>query len=224
MTTNLLAIEASQGICSVGLLRDGTRIVLSEHVRKKHNERLLPMLSELRETAGLTQPALLDTLDAVAFGCGPGSFTGVRIAAAAAQAVALAAGASIVRVSSSEAMAERALQIQAVAPGVITAIRSRRDLYYLAGYERSAAGAVRSSADRLFDAAPDAAFRDRYAAWPLVGETPEWWRGSPGLDVEVDAHALLDVAERMMADGLAVDPAEGLPEYFSGDSPWRKSS
>ena len=223
MTTNLLAIETSQGICSVGLLMDGTRIVLSEHVRKKHNERLLPMLSELREAAGLTQPALLDTLDAVAFGCGPGSFTGVRIAAAASQAVALAAGASIVRVSSSEAMAERALQSHPAAPGVITAIRSRRDLYYLAAYAGSAAGPVRSSADRLFDAAPGENFTDRYFAWPLVGETPEWWPGARGLEVEVDAHALLDVAERMMADGLAVDPEQGLPEYFSGDSPWRKS-
>ncbi len=224
MTTNLLAIETSQEICSVGLLTDGTRIVLSEHVRKKHNERLLGMLSELREAAGFTQETLLKHLQAVAFGRGPGSFTGVRIAAAAAQAIALAADATMIRVSSSEAMAVEALKKQPEAPGLITAIRSRRDLYYLAAYENDETVPIPSSGDRLIDAAPDTDFDRRYRTFTLVGETPEWWTGPAALAVEVDAHAVLDVADRMLARGQVVDPADGLPEYFTGDSPWRKST
>ena len=224
MATNLLAIETSQGICSVGLVTDGTRIVLSEHVEKKHNERLLPMLSELRESAGLSQQALLENLAAVAFGRGPGSFTGVRIAAAAAQAIALAADASVVRVSSSEAMALQALEELPSESGVITAIRSRRDLYYLAAYERADGGLARSSPDQLFGSAPEGLLASQCDRWPLVGVTPDWWEGSAAVEMAVDAHALLDVAERMLKEGQAVDPAEGLPEYFSGDSPWRKSS
>ena len=46
---NLLAIETSGAVCSVGLCVDGNRFVRSEHVEKKHNERLLPMLEGLRE-------------------------------------------------------------------------------------------------------------------------------------------------------------------------------
>ena len=140
---NLLAIETSGAICSVGLCVDGNRFVRSEHVEKKHNERLLPMLEALREEAGLSRPALLEVLDSVAFGRGPGSFTGVRIAAAAAQAVALAAGANIVRVSSSEALSLAASRQLIDADGVISAIRSRRDLYYLAAYERTSDGVQR---------------------------------------------------------------------------------
>lgn len=224
MTMNLLAIETSQGICSVGLLLDGTRIVLSEHVEKKHNERLLPMLTELRDSAGLTQQGLMECLDFVAFGRGPGSFTGVRIAASAAQAIALAAGASMLRVSSSEAMAEQVLKTLAVDGGVVTAIRSRRDLYYLAAYQAIDGAPVRSHVDTLYDVEPDDGFVSRYGQWTLTGETPGWWQGSPAVEAAVDAHAILDVAERMLLAGEAVDPALGLPDYFSGDSPWRKSS
>jgi tRNA threonylcarbamoyladenosine biosynthesis protein TsaB len=218
----MLAIETSGEICSVGLNVDGNRFVVSEHVQKKHNERLLPMLTELRETAGLSQTALLDCLDTVAFGCGPGSFTGVRIAAAAAQAVALAAGATMIRVSSSAAMASTAFHALPEAVGVITAIRSRRDLYYLAAYSTSNGETRTSAADRLCESEPDVEFARLYADWPLIGATPEWWKGERAIPVSVDAHALLEVAEVMRRNGEMVDVAAGLPEYFSGDTPWRK--
>ena len=65
---NLLAIETSNAICSVGLRIDGNRFIRSEHVDKRHNERLLPMLSSLCEEAGLGQRQLLEKLDGVAFG------------------------------------------------------------------------------------------------------------------------------------------------------------
>jgi tRNA threonylcarbamoyladenosine biosynthesis protein TsaB len=221
--TNLLAIETSGETCSVGLNMDGNRFVLSEHVQKKHNERLLPMLTDLCVTAGLSRTALISRLDAVAFGCGPGSFTGVRIAAAAAQGIALSAGACIVRVSSSEAMAHRALQSLPTVPGVVTAIRSRRDLYYLAAYERVDPVVRCAFPDQLFDSAPSGEFDLRFGDWKLIGATPEWWSGPPPAQITVDAHALLDVAEQMHARGEVVDAAAGLPEYFSGDSPWRKS-
>ena len=87
---NLLAIETSGAACSVALSLDGNRFSESEHVVKRHNEVLLPMLTALRERVSLDAAELAQLIDGVAFGCGPGSFTGVRIAAAAAQAIALA--------------------------------------------------------------------------------------------------------------------------------------
>ncbi len=218
--TNLLAIETSGAVCSVGLCVDGNRFVRSEHVEKKHNERLLPMLQLLCEDAGLSRQALLDAIDSVAFGRGPGSFTGVRIAAAAAQAVALAAGADVVRVSSSEALAQAAVNADALA-GVITAIRSRRDLYYLAAYERRGDQVAPLAGDALCESPPT--FDGVPSDWPLVGERPDWWLGSAVDAPAADAGTLLDVALRMLAEDLAVPAEAGLPEYFSGDSPWRKS-
>lgn len=218
---NLLAIETSGAICSVGLYVNGNRLVRSEHVEKKHNERLLPMLEALREESGLSRPALLDAIDSVAFGRGPGSFTGVRIAAAAAQAIALAAGADVVRVSSSEALALAAGRQLVEVGGVISAIRSRRDLYYLAAYEWTATGVQLREKDALRESPPQfaAAFWD----WPLVGERPDWWSGPYVETAPPDAEALLDVAMTMLANNEAVSVEAGLPEYFSGDSPWRKS-
>lgn len=218
---NLLAIETSGALCSVGLCVDGNRFVRSEHVEKKHNERLLPMLEQLREEAGLSRQLLLNMIDVVAFGCGPGSFTGVRIAAAAAQAIALAAKADVVRVSSSEALALRAIQHLTDAPGVISAIRSRRDLYYVAAYECAEFG-VRQVGETVLSDSP-LRFPDTVLCWPLVGERPGWWSG---IFVETplpDAATLLDIATTMIANGESVPVEAGLPEYFSGDSPWRKS-
>ena len=219
--TNLLAIETSGAVCSVGLCVDGNRFVRSEHVEKKHNERLLPMLDALLGDADLSQGDLLTLLDVVAFGRGPGSFTGVRIAASAAQAIALAAGAQMVRVASSEALALTAVQQRTDADGVVTAIRSRRDLYYLAAYERTPEGVSLRQADVLAEAPPE--FNDDFSSWPLVGECPPWWPGPVAAIEWPDAGVLLEIAGILAAKGESVDAAIGLPEYFSGDSPWRKS-
>lgn len=225
---NLLAIETSGAICSVGLHVDGNRFTRSEHVEKRHNELLLPMLSGLLEDAGLSHTQLLGKLDGVAFCRGPGSFTGVRIAAAAAQALALAADAYILRVSSSEMLALKALQdaaeagIQNVA-GIITSIRSRRDLYYLATYEVVADRPVAALTDDLYESSPDASFYTEHGDWLVAGGTPDWWQGRQSAVTTPDAAQMLDLAAAMVVRGEQVDVAAGLPEYLSGDSPWRKS-
>lgn len=225
---NLLAIETSGAICSVGLQLDGNRFKRSEHVEKRHNELLLPMLSSLLDDAGLSQAQLLEKLDGVAFGRGPGSFTGVRIAAAAAQALALAANAYILRVSSSEMLALKALQDAAQAgihnvAGVITSIRSRRDLYYLATYEVLAEQPVAVLTDDLYESSPEPSFYLEHSGWLVAGSTPDWWQGRQSVAVTPDAAQMLDLATAMVSRGEQVDVAGGLPEYLSGDSPWRKS-
>ena len=220
---NILAIETSGAVCAVGLLVNGNRFLRTEHVQKRHNERLLPLLEELRDQAGFDQKQLLDALDVVAFGRGPGSFTGVRIAAAAAQALALAANGRVLPISSSEVLAMQALESQSDAAGVLTSIRSRRNLYFLAAYRNDGGVPFRELADVLHEASPEEAFYQRHEDWLLAGEAAPWWVGPPAVAPSGDAGALLSLGQRYFSLGGDLDPAEGLPDYPEGEIPWKKN-
>ena len=96
------AIETSTEWCSVALWRDGELGAIEERAGSRHGELVLPMLDRLLAAAGLE----VADLEAVAFGAGPGSFTGLRIACGIAQGLAFARGLPVLGVSSLEAMAE----------------------------------------------------------------------------------------------------------------------
>src|SRR3954465_6949708 len=96
------AIETSSDWCSVALWLDGEIASLEERAPNRHSELALPMLKKLLQARGL---AARD-LEAVAFGSGPGAFTGLRIACGLAQGLAFARGLPVAGVSSFEAMAE----------------------------------------------------------------------------------------------------------------------
>ena len=98
----LLGVETGSDACSAALYVDGAVLHRSEITPRKHAERLLPMFEELLAEAGL---ALAD-LDALVLGRGPGSFTGVRIAAAAAQGIAFAMEKPVLCISSLAALAQ----------------------------------------------------------------------------------------------------------------------
>lgn len=97
----LLAIESSTELFSIALLLDG-RIVEREGARGvPHSEIALPMLQALLDEEGLT----LRDLTGIAFGAGPGAFTGLRLAASVAQGLAFGSGLSVLGVGSLEALA-----------------------------------------------------------------------------------------------------------------------
>lgn len=97
----ILAIETSGVHCSAAVWADGSLYVRHQEAPRRHGELLLPMMEAVLEECGI---ALTD-LDAVAFGHGPGSFTGVRIAAAVAQGAAFGAQRPLVGVSTLAALA-----------------------------------------------------------------------------------------------------------------------
>jgi tRNA threonylcarbamoyladenosine biosynthesis protein TsaB len=98
----LLGLETSGEACSAALLVDGAIVQRLELAPRRHGELILGMLEALLEDGGL----LLPDLDAIAFGRGPGSFTGVRIAVAVAQGIAFGAGLHTVPVSTLAALAQ----------------------------------------------------------------------------------------------------------------------
>jgi tRNA threonylcarbamoyladenosine biosynthesis protein TsaB len=125
---NLLAIDTSTEYCSCAVWRNGEVLLRGELAGQRHSEILLPMIDDVLKHAGLT----LRQLDGIAFGAGPGSFTGIRIACSVVQGLALGAELPVVPVCTLEALAE-----QANADDVVAALDARLDEVYLAYYRRA---------------------------------------------------------------------------------------
>jgi tRNA threonylcarbamoyladenosine biosynthesis protein TsaB len=123
----ILSIETSTEYCSVGLWQDGTVIERCESVGQKHSEVLMEMLDALLQDSGCR----IRDLDGIAFGKGPGSFTGVRIACSVAQGLAFGANLPVVGICTLEAVAETSGKDK-----VIAVLDARMGELYLAAYEK----------------------------------------------------------------------------------------
>ena len=99
----ILAIETATEACSAALLIDGQISERYQVQPRMHSQLILPMMDELLAEADLP----LTSLDAIAFGRGPGAFTGVRIAVGVAQGAAYAVDLPVVPISTLAALAQR---------------------------------------------------------------------------------------------------------------------
>lgn len=127
----ILALDTSTEYCSVALWRDGDVDAREALAGQRHSELLLPMVDALLERHGLR----LKGLDGIAFGEGPGSFTGLRIGCGVTQGLAFGAGLPVVGVSTLLALAEAARSGRAVC-----CLDARMGEVYHAAYARSDAG------------------------------------------------------------------------------------
>ncbi len=211
----LLAFDTSTRWLSVACGTGEHWATRSEPAGQAHSERLLPLVDAVLEEAGWR----LGELDAIAFGAGPGSFTGVRIACGVAQGLALGADLPLVPVSTLEALAQTAWRARGVTR-VFACLDARMREVYIAAYRREVdrwsvvaepavvpPGAVAVPEGMLtwFGAG------DGFAAYPQLGLAP----GIDACDPQVmpDARAIAELAALKFADGQAVDAAHALPLY-----------
>jgi tRNA threonylcarbamoyladenosine biosynthesis protein TsaB len=147
---NLLALETATESCSVALLAGERLFARSELAPRRHAELLLPMCDEVLAEAGFSRRGL----DAIAVGCGPGAFTGVRLAISAAQGMAFALGVPVLPVSSLAALALQAPDNDAP---ILAVVDARMGEVYAGWYRRLPNGLVESIAGETVGHAADLA-------------------------------------------------------------------
>lgn len=158
----LLAIETSTIACSAALLLGDDVRERYELAPQRHADLLLPMIGELLAEAGLA-PAQLDGL---AFGRGPGAFTGLRIAAGVAQGIACGADLPVAPVSTLAALAQGATDRSR---RVLAAMDARMNEIYWGIYEADDSGIVRLRGEERVCAPDDAPLPDG-DGWLGVGD------------------------------------------------------
>lgn len=212
----LLALDTSTEYLSLALLLDGQRYSRDLHAGQTHSQRILPLLRELLDEAGIDLPQL----QGIAFGTGPGSFTGLRIGCGVAQGLAFGAGLPVVAVSTLQALAQ-----EVAAPRVIACLDARMGEVYHAAYQRGADGWQELSAPGLYrpDAVPALpgegwavagsgwsayaeALQKAYAGQlvPQAAPVPQYPR----------ALAIADLAAPLLAAGQGRPAAEAAPLYI----------
>lgn len=128
--SKLIAIEASSDACSVALVLDDVVHELHELAPRGHAQRLLPMINQLLAEHSMD---LVD-LDAIAFGRGPGSFTGLRIAAGVTQGLAFGADLPVIGVSTLEALVKGAVRMECLGSSYLPVIDARMEEVYCSLY------------------------------------------------------------------------------------------
>ena len=121
----LLALDTATEACSVALNLDGEVVEHFELLPRRHSRELLPMIERLLAKAGVK----LIQMDALAFGRGPGAFTGLRVATAMVQGLAFAVDKPVISVSTLAALAQEGFRCHG-ARSVLTTIDARMDEVY----------------------------------------------------------------------------------------------
>jgi tRNA threonylcarbamoyladenosine biosynthesis protein TsaB len=223
---SLLAIDTTEDACSAALLTGETVEERFEIAPRRHSELILPMMDELLAAAGLH----LADLDAMAFGRGPGAFTGLRIAASVAQGAAFGAGLPVVPVSSLQALAQGARRVHG-ADRVLTAFDARMGEVYWGAFAADDDGVMRAVLAESVCSPGNVAVPgpgDWHAAGSGWGAYPDALSARCGVPVAVDAGALVHaqdvaiLAARLFREGAAVAAEEALPVYLRNQVAWAR--
>jgi len=224
----LLAIDTSEEACSAALLIDESVSERLEIAPRRHSELILPMMDSLLTDAGLR----VTDLDALAFARGPGSFTGVRIAASVVQGAALGAGLPVVPVSSLQALAQGCLRERG-AEMVLSALDARMHEVYWGAYRVDAAGIMRALTDETVCEPSQVPVPDG-GTWTGAGSGWQSYAdvlarrcgGNPAFDADarVCARDVAVLAGRLYAEGHLVSAEHALPVYLRNEVAWAKQT
>ncbi|ATA57316.1 tRNA (adenosine(37)-N6)-threonylcarbamoyltransferase complex dimerization subunit type 1 TsaB [Variovorax boronicumulans] len=210
MSDKLLAFDTSTEHLSVAV-RHGDRVLAHSGVGgAQASSTLLPLIRELLADAGLA----LAELDAIVFGRGPGSFTGLRTACSVAQGLAFGAKVPLLPVDTLLAVADEARHAFG-AQRVVAVLDARMDQLYAAHYDFATAGPFGGDPEPLL-LAPEAL--EVPAGWALAGNAftaygPRLASATARHEVLPTAAAMLRLAPALLAAGRTVPAAQAWPLY-----------
>jgi tRNA threonylcarbamoyladenosine biosynthesis protein TsaB len=193
----ILALDTSTEYLSLALWQDGSLSVREMLAQQKHSSLVLPLLREMLDETGLE----LNALDGIAFGAGPGSFTGLRIACGVAQGLAFGADLPVLGVCTLEALAQQANHEK-----VIACLDARMGEVYHAAYQRDGAGWAAVCAPSLCH--PTAVPRLESAGWYGIGSGWDAYAETlkaayPGTGIIPNAFPLARHIAQLAAPGFA---------------------
>jgi tRNA threonylcarbamoyladenosine biosynthesis protein TsaB len=214
----MLAIETSEQACSAALWLDAD---VHEHfviAPRQHSELLLPMVDQLLAEAGLVKSAL----DAIAFARGPGSFTGIRIAAGVAQAMGYALDRPLVAVSTLAGLAQGCHR-RLTADAVAVAMDARMQEVYWGCYRLDMAGLMQLQGAESCCAPAAVSLAPAItvgcgSGWLVYADALQTACDHKVQQIDADAHchaqdiAVLGAA--LFEAGGGLSPAEALPVYL----------
>jgi tRNA threonylcarbamoyladenosine biosynthesis protein TsaB len=211
--STILAIETSTGLASAALLHEGRSNELETPGVQTHSVSILPMVQRLLADAGIS----LAQCDAIAFGCGPGSFTGVRTACGVAQGLAFGADLPLLPIVTLEAMAE-ACRDASGAIDVLTLLDARMGEVYWAQYHyqegwQSVIAPALSAPEQVLPQGTVIACGNGLSGFPDAWiERPFAAHARP--DIAPRAQYIARLAQRALAQGRGLAAHEAQPLYL----------
>jgi tRNA threonylcarbamoyladenosine biosynthesis protein TsaB len=220
MHVNLLAIDTATEGCSAAVLAGSRLVTRYMEAERGHAEQILSMVDAALAEAEVS----LKELDAIAFGRGPGGFTGVRLAASVAQGLAFGANVRVIPISDLAAVAQRVLDNEAAAQAVLVCNDARMQEVYWAYYERNGAGLATLRGNEAV-APPDAVELPGDARSPIHGAGrgfrayPQLGRRLQSLEaiheaVLPRAGEIVRLAVTELKEGRTVRPEQAIPVYL----------
>ncbi|MEC6814069.1 tRNA (adenosine(37)-N6)-threonylcarbamoyltransferase complex dimerization subunit type 1 TsaB [Photobacterium toruni] len=228
MSTKILAVDTATENCSVALMIGDDVISRCEYAPREHTTKILPMIDAVLAEAGVK----LKQLDALAYGRGPGSFTGVRIGIGIAQGLAFGANLPMIGVSTLAAMAQGTFRLHQ-ADHVLTAIDARMGELYWGQYQRKTDGDWLLLGNEQV-IAPDVLLANIQAdtnAWLTAGTG---WEAYPELLTQLpfnaqlgsvlypDSQDMVHLAKYAFARGEIVAAEAASPVYLRDTVTWKK--
>lgn len=204
--TTLLALDTATEACSVALLHRGSVLSHYEVIPRLHAQRLLPMIQGLLDEAGIA----LSALDAIAFGRGPGAFTGVRIAIGVVQGLAFALERPVLPISNLAVLAQRAHREQG-ASQVAAAIDARMDEVYWGCYRLEGGEMRLAGAEAVLPPEQVGLPRATEADWFGAGTGWSYAARMPVSVAAQDAGLLPHALDLLTLSGFAWQRGEGVP-------------